>query len=148
MEELLAGLEQAFRDYRDALEDYERRRKPTDGLLGFGHSLQHEPCHEHLDAQIRQAVENLCALRPASAEAAKALCLLLAREDAPAWPNAAQWMLRAVERHALPLIPFLSSTDSAALLKRYADRYKPWDRLPAQREVYKALKARADGADP
>ena len=28
----------------DNLSYYERKRKPTDGLLGFGHSLGNDPC--------------------------------------------------------------------------------------------------------
>ena len=49
MEELFAALEQAFRDYQSDLENYERKRRPTDGLLGFGRSLKDDACHERLD---------------------------------------------------------------------------------------------------
>ena len=52
-------------------------------------------------------------------------------------------MLRAIERHSLPLIPFLDSGAATSLSREYAARYKPWDRLPAQKEVLRALKKRA-----
>lgn len=141
MDEWMAALEQAFADYRQDLENYEKKRKPTDGLLGLGHSLQNDPCHERLDDRVAQCVRQICALSPSPREAEQVIRLLLRPEDA-AWPLAAQWMLRALERHALPLIPFLSPDDAAQLQKEYASRYKPWDRLPVQKQVLKALKER------
>ncbi|MBQ7656512.1 MAG: hypothetical protein IJI53_07730 [Clostridia bacterium] len=143
MEELLSALEQAFADYRQDVDKYEQKRKPTDGLLGFGHSLKDEACHEKLDECVDKIVGEICQARPSPADAKRAVSLLLSRDDLPSWPLAAQWMLHAIERHSLPLIPFLSPESAAAFAKEYAARYKPWERLPAQKEVYKALKARA-----
>lgn len=143
MEEYMAALAQAFADYRRDLDEFERKRKPTDGLLGFGRSLQDDPCHERFDGRLEEAVRGVCALPPSPGEAARAARLLLEHNGEGGWPLAAQWMLRAIERHALPLIPYLSAEDAAALLRQYAARYKPWDRLPAQKQVHKALSARA-----
>ena len=142
MEEWIAALEQSFADYRLDLENYERKRKPTDGLLGFGHSLGNDPCHERLDQRVEQAAGEMCKLNPSPQDAERAVRLLL-RDDQQAWPLAAQWMLRAIERHSIPLIPFLAPESAGILLKEYAGRYRPWDRLPAQKEVFKALKSRA-----
>ncbi len=142
-EACIRELEQAFADYQQDVETYQRNSKPTDGLLGFGRSLQHDACHDRLDRRVQAAVESLVSAEPSPEEAKQALQQLLARDDAGSWPLAAQWMLRAIERHGLPLIPFLSKADSAAFLSRYTACYKPWDRLPNQREVCKALKARA-----
>ena len=141
MDELMAALEQAFADYLQDLENYEKKRKPTDGLLGFGHSLQNDPCHERLDHRVEDIIRQMCVLSPVSKEAEQAVRRLLLHEDAK-WPLAAQWMLRALERHALPLISFLSPEAAAHLQKEYAARYKPWDRLPVQKQVLKALKQR------
>ena len=142
MEEHFAALEQAFRDYLQDLENYEKKRRPTDGLLGFGRSLKDDPCHERLDERVEKAVGEICASAPSPGEAERTVRMLL-RDDMQAWPLAAQWMLRAIERHAIPLIPFLTRETAAALLKEYAERYRPWDRLPVQREVHKALKLQA-----
>ena len=141
MDELMAALRQAFNDYRQDLDNYEKKRKPTDGLLGFGNPLQNDPCHERLDQQVEQIVNQMAALSPASQDAEQAMRMLLFHEDA-AWPVAAQWMLRALERHALPLIPYLAPEVAAKLQKEYAARYKPWDRLPAQKQVLRGLKER------
>ena len=142
MDELFAALEQAFADYRQDLEGFQRKSKPTDGLLGFGRTLGDDPCNERLDERIRQTVEALCVLQPSPGEAERAIRLLLFDQGTKAWPTEAQWMLRAVERHALPLIPYLEKERSALLCQEYGKRYRPWDRLPVQKQVYKALKAK------
>ena len=82
----------------------------------------------------------MCAAQPAPDTAERAVRLLILRGDAADWPTAAQWMFRAVERHCVPLIPFLTPGAAAVLYREYAGRYRPWDRLPAQKDVLKALK--------
>ena len=140
MEEAFAALEEAFAAYRQDLDNYEKKRKPTDGLLGFGHSLKDDSCHERFDERVQQAIGQICNITPSPEQAERAARLLLTRDDLPSWPLAAQWMLRAIERHSIPLIPFLSEEAAAAFLKEYSARYKRWERLPAQKEVLKALK--------
>ena len=144
MEELFAALEQAFIDYRQDVEAYQRRSRPTDGLLGFGRSLKDDACHDRFDGRVKQAVDGICASRPSPEEAERTLKALLLRADGETWPLASQWMLRAVERHGLPLIPFLTREAAAGLFRAYAGRYRPWDRLPAQKEVCRALKAKSE----
>ena len=142
MEENLAALEQAFISYREEIEAFERKSKPMDGLLGFGRSLRNDSCHDRFDERVAQAVNGICGLQPTPETAERAVRMLISRDDFSAWPLAAQWMLRAVERHSIPLIPFLTSAASAALYSEYARRYRPWDRLPVQKDVLKALKQR------
>ena len=143
MEELLTALEQAFEDYRTALKECEKKYKPTDGLLGFGHSIKDDPCHAQVDERIGKITAEMRDAAPSPQEAERAALMLLARDDAATWPVSAQLMLRALERHCIPLISSLSPASANALLKKYDDRYKRWDRFPAQKEVYKALKERA-----
>ena len=143
MEELLKALEQTFLDYRKALEECEKKYRPSDGLLGFGHSIKDDPCHEQMDRQVEKSVAEIYGANPSPEEAEKAVRMLLARDDVSAWQPSAQLMLRALERHCIPLIPFLSRETAGALLKKYDARYKRWDRFPAQKEVFKALKAQA-----
>lgn len=143
MDSFFAALDQAFADYRRDLETYERTRKPTDGLLGFGRSLKDDPCHDRFDERVKQAVDGLCAAPPSPEDAERAVRALILWDDDPSWPLAAQWMLRAIERHSLPLIPFLSREAAASLCRAYAGRYRRWERLPVQQDIYKALKAKA-----
>ena len=139
MQEQLAALEKAFQDYREDLEKAQRKTKPTDGLLGFGRALKDDACHDRFDERIEEAVAALCALPPSPEDAEKAVRKLLLQE-AMDLPLSAEWMLRAAERHALSLISFLSPTDAAQILAAYQKRYRPWDRLPKQKEVLQALK--------
>ena len=143
MEELLNALEQAFRDYRTALEACEKKYRPTDGLLGFGHSIKDDPCHTQMDERVEKAVAEICSASPSPEAAERAAQMLLARDDTPTWPTSAQLMLRALERHSIPLIPFLASEAAGRLLKKCDARYKRWDRFPVQKEVFKALKAKS-----
>ncbi len=140
MEELFQALEQAFASYREDLDKFEQKRRPADGLFGFGHPLQQDGCHERLDERVKEIVRQMAAVPPSPREAEKAVNMILFPAGDPPWPLAAQWMLRAVERHALVLIPFLGKEEAASIRKKYGSRYSPWDRLPAQKQVYNALK--------
>ena len=141
MEDCLLALDQVFARYRQDLEDYRKKSSPMDGLLGFGHPLGRDYCHDRLDEGIAGIVQEMGRDMPGQ-EKVEAVVRRLLMHDAREWPDAAEWMLRAAERHTLPLIPFLSAEAARALCVEYAARYRPWDRLPAQKEVYKALKAR------
>ncbi len=142
MEDQLAALEQAFLDYRQDLKNCLKKSRLTDGLLGFGHSLKDDSCHDRFDEHVQQAVQEICASDPTPETAEKAVRRLLLPEGDPAqnWPLAAEWMLGAIERHSLPLIPFLPKEAAADILQSYAGRYKPWNRLPVQKDIIKALK--------
>lgn len=142
MEELLAELEQAFRDYREDLDKAEKKRRVTDGLLGFGRTLGDDPCHERLDERVARLAADIREREPSPADAERAVRLLLEPDRTKPWPDAAQWMLRAIERHSIPLIPFLARKNAGEFLRDYGARYKRWDRLPAQQQVFRALKAR------
>ena len=82
MDETLASLKQAFGRYREEIEAYERKSKPTDGLLGFGRSLKDDACHERFDERVAQAVREMCAAQPAPDTAERAVRLLILRGDA------------------------------------------------------------------
>ena len=144
MNGLLSALEQAFAEYRADLERYEQKKNPLGGLFGVGSSLKDDSCHDRLDERIGKTVGEMSVLHPSPEDAARAVRMLLKPQDGTPWPLAAEWMLRAVERHTLPLIPFLAQEDAAGFLRGYTSRYKPWDRLPAQKEVCRALRNRAD----
>ena len=69
MENYTAELELAFTAYRQEIAEYERKSRPTDGLLGFGRSLGNDACHDHLDARIEQIVRQACEAEVAPQEA-------------------------------------------------------------------------------
>ncbi len=143
MEEKLERLEGIYRDYREEIAKAEEKLRPTDGIFGFGASLSNDACHQRLDERLRDAVGEICALSPSSSDAERAAGILLRSREADFPQNAARWMLRAAERHALPLIPFLDRDAAFRLWKDYEKRYRPWERLPVQRELVAEMKKRA-----
>lgn len=145
MEEKLQALTEAFENYRAELDKLMQKRKITDGLFGFGHGIKDDACHERLDEQVLEIIKQIAENAPSSEEAEQAIRLLLVREDRTEWIKEAELMLRAEERHALLLIPFLSPEAAGEWYKKYNACYKPWDRLPVQRDVAKALKKRSLG---
>ncbi len=140
---MFRALEEAFDDYRTDLANASRRQKVTDGLFGFGHSLKDDACHDRFDERVARAVRGICALEPTPEEAEKAVRMILCPAEERFPQETAKWMLRAVERHAAPLIPFLDHLAAAGFLREYACRYPRWDRLPVQKEIFRALKMKA-----
>ena len=143
MDETIALIQQAFADFRQDVDNFERKKRPTDGLLGFGKTLQNDPCQERFDERLAGLTDAMRAAGPSPEAAEQAARLLLFRDDEASWPLAAQWMLRAAERHSLPLIPYLSRETAARIRREYAARNRPWDRLPVQKQVLRALDERA-----
>ena len=142
MDEFIAALDKACSDYRQDVRTFLDKSRPTDGLLGFGRSLKDDSCHDRFDKALEQAVSLLAKGGPSPDDAQQAIRMLLSL-DMRDQPEAVQWMLRAVERHCLVLVPFLSSDAADGLYREYAKRYRPWDRLPVQKQLLQALKGAA-----
>ncbi len=148
MDRYESALAQAFQDYRrDAVEE-EKKRDVTEGLLGFGRRAGDSPAQDRFDARVEEIVGGATTSLPTPAEAEGIVRQLLLRDPSEAWPAAAQWMLIAAQRHCLPLIPMLSPAQAGDILKAYEARYAPWERLPAQKRVIRALKARSEAKQP
>lgn len=142
MEELIS-LKRLFEAYLDEVDEVMRRRKPADGILGFGNAPQNDPCHERFDRAVEAEVQRLLDASPDAAAAEEAVGFLLRDEALSRRAECARWMLIAVQRHALALIPLLSAESAGALLRQYTARY-PWTkRFPAQKQVIDALKRQA-----
>jgi len=125
-------------EYRADLANMEKRRSPTDGLLGFGRGRGDDPCHDSLDSRtaalLREAQE-----APPEEGAALMRELLRAPEEG-AWPEHAYLMLIALQRHSLGLISRLSAADAEELAAWQQKTYPFYRRLPVQKDVLRALK--------
>ncbi|MDO5435110.1 MAG: hypothetical protein Q4G19_01965 [Clostridia bacterium] len=133
-------LREIYDGYLQALKECETKYKPTDGVLGFGHSIKDDPCHGQFDAGIGKVIDEAVSADPSSEEAEAAIRFLFSHDPAR-YPVSAGLMLCAAERYSLKLIPFLSKEAAQALFREYDRKYKRWERLPVQREVWKALKS-------
>ena len=139
MRDYPSELQQVFSDYRADLEACREKYKPTDGLLGLSRSMNDDVCHDRFDERVKTLSAEFASSRPSSETAARMIRMLLFPEDFQSWPTSAQWMLRAAERHSIPLIPFLSREDAGLFCQQYVLRYPPRDLLPVQKKVCKAL---------
>ncbi len=142
-ESLLEDLKEVYRLYRQEVDECLKKQRPTDGLFGLGHSLASDVCHDRFDQRLADTVQALLETELTEPKAEAAVKTILEPPCDREWPQAAQWMLRAAERHVLKLIPFLSAESAGRFAREYACRYKPWDRLPAQKQIYQALKKQA-----
>ncbi|MBE5803575.1 MAG: hypothetical protein E7316_03585 [Clostridiales bacterium] len=119
-----------------------RDAKPSDGLLGMGKAPQHDPCHEAFDQQVEACLSSAAAQELSSSEASNLAEILLFSEKLRDVPLCAGWMLIAVHRHCLLLVPLLTAQAAADLYERYRKAYPIHRRLPVQRELLKALQQR------
>ena len=138
-------LDAVLREYFEALGREEAGRGFGDGLLGFGKKLSDAPCHAAFDGQTEALLRQAGEAELSSREIYALISKLFQADGAYAWPPCAVVQLLAAQRHASRLIPSLEAGDAAALADWYEKRYPRFQRLPAQTELLKALKTRAQG---
>ncbi|MBR3503281.1 MAG: hypothetical protein IKO07_03435 [Clostridia bacterium] len=134
-------LRDLFDEYEVAVRQADAHRPLGSGLLGMGPKRGDDPCHEAFDRQIAALCGEIAADRPPAEEVGDAVELLLRAEDDRAWPEYTRWMLIAVQRHALPLIPLLPEARRQALYAWYKKRYPTFRRLPVQQQLLKAFQS-------
>ena len=140
MPRYLEEAEKLFDDYERQVIQLEANRKLGDGLLGFGKRVEDAPCHGDFDRAMEALISQIARDDEAAGDAAIVAELLLRAEDSRVWPASARWMALAVQRHALLLIPLLSSQAARQLGEWYEKRYPARIRFPVQKEILKALK--------
>ena len=136
-------LRQIYIDYLSELTEREAKRKPTEGLMGFGKKIGDEECHGLFSARLEEELGALADKEPSSETAYAALFYVY---DAPLLYNdrkAAYWMLIAVHTLTDRLVGFLSQTDAADLSARYNEAYPRYARLPAQKRIAALLQSQA-----
>ena len=135
-QEQIEKLYQAYVEEGTALE---KKRKPWEGIFGFGKKPADDPCHTRF---IQALEEQLSSFREAgipSAEARDVLRLIFRYPVDHPCPASVYWMLLAAHGTAFGLIPHLQEADAAALKTEYEALYPRRGRLPVQDQVLKAL---------
>lgn len=143
MRDYPADMKQIFTDYQADIENCRKKYKPVDGLFGISQSMKDDICHDRFDSRTEALTLEFASTNPSPEEADQVIRLLLFPDCFQGLPLSAQWMLRAAERHSVPLIPFLAPDDAMSFYQQYTLRYPPRDRLPAQNKICKALLAAA-----
>ena len=126
-------------DYLSHVQELISAAPPGAGLLGFGSSPKTDACHQQYYDAMEKAVSDLVSSSPGQPEARDAVEFLLTAYDRYEAPGTARLMLIPIQRLSIPLIPFLSAGDRAALCKAYEKSVPRRQRLPVQKQVLKAL---------
>lgn len=139
MEHIVSLMEQ----YLDKAMELERNRQPGAGLLGIGTRPADDPCHEKFVMELQNAARQLAqeTQDPAKALAAMETILYAAAEHEE--PLSIYWTLIAAQGSVKPLIPLLTPGDAARLHGDYGRKYRPFTRMPVQKEIMKALQKQA-----
>ena len=126
--------------YIEATETLIAGRKFGEGLFGMPDSARSSPVHVDYYNAVEAAVKELAGEKP-DAETADELArfLLKACHDYPS-NTLAQWMIIAIQNHALPIIPYMSPAAKAELAAWYNEAFPRLQRLPNQDKIAKALK--------
>ncbi len=135
-----ATLRSICEEYLVQVDQLLKNAKPGDGLLGMGKAPQHDACHEAFDQRVEACLASAAGQGPSAAEAFSLAETLLFFEKQREVPPCASWMLVAVQRHCLPLVPFLSAQAAADLQARYSKAYPRQQQLPIQKALLKALR--------
>ncbi len=143
MNELLAELEKCYTDYLNAAKRLPDEYSPVAGVLGVGSGPKGDPCHEKFYNDAKETANFLAELMPDSETARAAVDLILKAAVNNTDADYATMMLVAAQAHAIPLIEYLTPEDAADFLKWYDRQYPRRTRLPIQKDVGKALSARA-----
>ena len=136
----LDGIKAICESYIAKVTELERKRKPADGLFGIGSMPADDPCHDRFAADMESALSTLAGDVLSSQEVCGILSYVYHLPCEHKEPVSIYWMLCAVHGYTLPLIHTLDATDRKLLCSRYASDFRPWERLPVQKQVYNALK--------
>ena len=135
MEQLRARYEQYEQEAREVAEN----AKPWDGVLGFGNDPRKHACHDIFYRDVGAWTEEFLKSGPTPAQAAEAVEQII-RAAKEHEGEVTFGYLYAAQGFARALIPLMAPEDCKRLQQWYDGAYRPIDRFPLQKEVYKLLK--------
>ena len=109
---------------------------PADGLFGMRKGPKDDPCHQKFYDAVGEAVAGI----QNGDEAFAAASELIRADKKYDCPQMAALTLTAAQNHIMTLLPLLSSEQKDSLKKYFDTSIPRWERLPTQKQLYKALK--------
>ena len=113
------------------------KASPLAGIWGMGNDPRNDRCHDDFYDAVANWVEAFDGDRAAAKDAVKWIlgAAWEYRQDRDVY-----WYLFAAQKLTLKLIPRLNPADARELFGWYDQCYPKKERLPAQQQVFKALK--------
>lgn len=143
---MILEIKQIYGDYLIDIKNLEAKRKPTDGLMGFGKRDDYDPCHERFSDRLEQKLKDIENEPPSSEKACAVLRYVFNVPQDEKGSLSAYWMLIAVHGFADGLISFLSKEDAGGLSELYEDLFPKYKRLPVQQKIASHLQEQAGGS--
>ena len=133
-------LNQLTRNYIEATDNLVAGRKLGEGVFGMPDPARSSPVHMEYYNAVEAAVKEYLEGTPETETTDEAVRFLLTASEKLPSSNLAVWMLIAVQRHALPLIPLMSESSRREMYEWFNRHVPRLQRMPVQREIIKALK--------
>lgn len=131
-----------YDEYVAAVKKYKSELKLTDGLMGFGTKEDSFPCHNDFIQKLGSELNEISQSSPTQTEADEVLRFIYEAPLNNKKYQSAYWMMLAAHSLTECLFPLIFDEQAGELAKWYAEIYPPYDRLPAQIKILKALQAR------
>jgi len=132
-----------YDSYIRTVEELERTKKPTAGLLGITKGPKDDPFHDRFADDLAEKLKMFSAKDPSSGEVRSLLEYMYEIPFQYRENHMIYWMFTAVHSLVLDndLISRLNRADAQKIYEQYSKDYPRWERLPAQKRTLKALKA-------
>ncbi len=141
-------LREILEEYAKSVDEVERKKKPFDGIFGFGRVPANDPCHDLMDRKVEELTKRAAGeisdgdgeIRAADAAETDALVRELFRAAGTYHgPGYAGMALVAIHRHGIRLIPRMSGEARRTLAEWYGKEYPKRRRFPIQEEICRLL---------
>lgn len=142
MDTPLMEIEALYQAYVDKALQLEREKQPGQGLLGFGAKPADDPCHAAFVETVKETAAAFARQEMAPEDVKAVVGFMLHTPHMYREPQSLYWTLIAAQGAALPLIHGLTKEDAEQLQRKFARDVRPWQRLPVQKEIFRALEKR------
>ena len=139
---MLQQLKERYTRYEETVKKVRENAPAAAGLFGLGDDPRKHPCHGEFYEDVGRWTADFLATGPDAQMAHQAVSWII-RAAAEHRDQEVYWFMYAAHGHCRDLIPLLSRTDCAELVRFYDDHYPRRDRMPVQKEIYKLLKKRS-----
>lgn len=131
-----------YDSYIEKVNELERNKKFTAGLLGLTKGPKDDPCHDEFIEDLKKKISEFASADPQSEDVYTLLKFMYEAPLEHKDNHLVYWMFMAAHTLSCDLCAFLTKEDAADLYKQFNAAYPRYERLPAQKNVLKALKKR------